>query len=95
MLNNVQRLATPPKPRGNPLGRNVGDTQPKRKKHKIVFKGEKKKNKATNAIISGSGKRPTLPQPQKIGDLVQVVQSTLKKISSTTDTFIDLLKKTA
>jgi hypothetical protein len=95
VLSNVQRLATPPKPRGNPLGRNVGDTQPKRKKHKIVFKGEKKKNKTANAIISGSGKSPTLPQPQKIGDLVQIVQSTLKKISSTTDTFIDLLKKAA
>jgi len=95
VLSNVQPLAKPPKPRGNPLGRNVGDTQTKRTKHKIVFKSETKKNKTANAIISGSGKSSTLPKPQKIDDLVQVVQSTLKKISSTTDAFINLLKKTA
>jgi len=95
VLQRVERLAKPPKPRGNPLGRSVGDTQKKREKHKIIFKGKKKDNKASNAIISGSDKSPTLPQPQKIDDLVQVVQSTLKKINSTTDNFIGLLKKAA
>lgn len=94
VLQQAQRLAKPPKPRGNPLGRSVGDTQKKREKHNVIFKG-KKNNKTSDAIISGSGKKQTLPQPQKIDELIQVVQSTLKKIESTTENFIDLLKKSA
>ena len=43
--------------------------QKKREKHKIIFKGEKKNNKTSSAIISGSSKSPTLPQPPKIDDL--------------------------
>lgn len=94
VLQQAQVLAKPPTPRGKPLGRSVGDTQQKREKYNIIFKGEKK-NKAPNTIISGFGKSQTLPKPQKIDDLVQVVHSTLKTINATSENFIGLLRKAA
>lgn len=96
VLNTLGTPATKPVPRGNPKGRSQGETQPKRNHHDVIFKGSKgpKKN-----IKKDNSKDPKNKEknsaPQTLDDLLESVQSSLKKLNLTPEAFSKLLSNTS
>jgi len=80
--NLLKKIGTPAAPcvaRGKPRGRIPGDIQPQRKEHPIVFKTKKAAITNKENILSGSDLITHSPNPQKMKDLIRLVQSSLEK----------------
>jgi hypothetical protein len=91
VLKLVGTPAKPSTPRGKPVGRAAGDVQPKRDKHPVIFKTKKPKKEIKKKVVSESEKTPNSPDPQKINELLSLVQKSLGKMNITTSAFTEML----
>jgi len=97
VLEVVGTPASPCVPRGNPQGRAEGDVQVKRKPQPVIFKSKKAnpKEKAKESLDLTSEFTAKKSNPEKIDDLVKLVQLSLKKLQLTPTEFTKLLDNTS
>lgn len=93
--NILSLIGTPaniPVARGKPKGRKAGEQQPKRQKHDIIFKEKKGnvKNKTKTQPIENNQENS---KPNKIEDLIAIVNESLKTFNLSTEEFSNLLDK--
>jgi len=91
ILNQIGTPAQSPVPRGNPLGRNEGQTMEKRVDQPIKFKS-KKENKP---ISGGLRKDAKTIKPKEMEDFFQSFVDAIKKSDFTLEQFRDFLLKPA
>lgn len=91
LLNTIGTPAMPCVARGKPRGRIAGDIQSKREEHPIIFKTKKTEIKKVEDILLGSESAEHCPNPQKIEDLIHLVQSSLEKLDMTPSEFSKML----
>ena len=94
--NILSLIGTPsihPVPRGNPKGREVGQSQPKRQKYDIVFKEKKKANDKNKTIYATNDKTTEISNSAKIEDLVASVNKELISFNISPEQFSNMLTK--
>jgi hypothetical protein len=92
----LDQLGTPAKPcvpRGNPIGRQLGDTQVPRKTHPVIFKAKPAIKLHKNDSVAESEKQDKNSGPEKVKKLVKSVQTQLKNMGYQVDDFHQLLLK--
>ena len=94
LLDDIGTPAATCRPRGNPQGREIGETQPKRERQPIHFKKKAEKIGA-KSIILGSEEATNLPNPKKIAQLVKSIKTQLKNIGCSMENFQEELRNTA
>ena len=77
--------------RGKPRGRMAGETQMKREDQPIVFKTKKAIVKTEESIFLGLASTGSSTNPQKIDELINLVQSSLEKHNLTPSEFTKML----
>lgn len=90
----LDQIGTPAKPciaRGKPRGRIVGDLQEKRVEQPVIFKSGKLGKNADKQNLLTSGSAANLPNPQKIEQLIQMVQLSLGKLEVSPSEFSKML----
>ena len=91
LLNTIGTPANACVARGKPRGRMAGDIQVKRETLPIMFKTKKSSEQTTERILLGSEPAGHSPDPQKIDDLITLVQSSLEKFNVTPSEFTKML----
>lgn len=81
--------------RGNPLGRQLGDSQVKRESQPVIFKTKQPSKKAKNNNLRVSEFKAKKSEPQTIEELLKLVHSSLKECALTPDEFTELLKNSS
>jgi hypothetical protein len=95
VLDAIKTPAKECRQRGNPKGRKKGETQPKRKRHKTIFKTKKKENKQAETIISEPEKSTKISGLLIIDDLINSVHASLQKFDCSPEEFYKRLKNAA
>ena len=94
----LDELGTPAKPciaRGNPKGRQSGDTQSQRKTHPVIFKTKIAAQSNKNNPNLGSEKQGKNSDSEKVEKLVKSVQTQLNNMGYEVEDFHQLLLKAA
>ncbi len=78
-------------PRGKARGRMLGETPGIKPCCPIIFKSQNHGVKAKTEILSGSGQRTSFSIPQKIDELLSLVQSSLNKLQIPPRKFAEML----
>lgn len=95
LLETIGTPASPCVPRGKPIGRIAGETQPKRETKPIVFKEKKPTKTVGKSNVSASDLTASESNPKKIEDIVDWVQSSLKKLDVTLFEFSKVLENSS
>lgn len=80
--------------RGKTSGRKIGATQVKRELMPVIFKSKQAIQQSAEPIVTESESAPNIPNSQRIVDLVNLIQSSLKKLNISASEFANLLLNT-
>ena len=90
----LKAIGTPAKPcvtRGKAKGRMVGETQPKKEIQAIAFKTKKVIEQVANSVLPGSEETTSPLNPQRIEELIKLVQASLTTLDLTPSEFSKML----
>jgi hypothetical protein len=92
LLKQIGTPAKEPIPRGNPMGRDMGEKQPEREEQPIIFKSKNKAPKSQKSILLGCEKITKNQDPQEIDELLNSVLLKLNELNVTKENFIEMLQ---